>query len=325
MIVLKQLCEIVFLMKSLFQIAHSLYSYIGNKLKSSSYTVNYMIRFNNIFLSLICLIGTSFSSYSQYIPPDIEEMRQLHETNALKNRIPAPDGFKTVETPYHSFQNHLQNLLLKPEGSKVKYYDGRTKPAEGVYVAVVHGPIDNKDLHQCADAIIRLKAEFLYLLGRYDKINFNFTNGFNAEFSQWIQGKRIQVEGNRCKWVQSTTPSHNFNVFSQYLEIVYMYAGTRSLEKELVPTDIASIEIGDILIQGGSPGHAIIVVNKAINPENNETAVCFAQSYMPAQELQILVNPESDNSPWYFMDKNTTTIQTPEWTFKARDLKKFPE
>ena len=47
---------------------------------------------------------------------------------------------------------------------------------------------------------------------------------------------------------------------------------------------------------------------------------------MPAQETQILVNPKSENeSPWYFIDENTDVIKTPEWTFKASDLKRFPD
>jgi hypothetical protein len=47
----------------------------------------------------------------------------------------------------------------------------------------------------------------------------------------------------------------------------------------------------------------------------------LAQSYMPAQDIQILKNPnDSDISPWYsanFVDK----LLTPEWTFDTGDLK----
>ena len=204
-----------------------------------------------VFIILFSLLV--LSSTAQYIPPDIEKLEINSELNRLEKRFPPPEGFKQVETSHFSFQDHLQNLLLKPKGSLVKYFDGTTKPAEGVYVAVAEGSIGNKDLHQCADAIIRLRAEYLYILQKYDEIQFEFTNGFNADFSEWILGKRIKVEGNKCRWVQSAAPSHDYSVFSEYLEMVYMYAGTLSLERELVPTEINNIKIGDVFIQGGSP------------------------------------------------------------------------
>ncbi len=44
---------------------------------------------------------------------------------------------------------------------------------------------------------------------------------------------------------------------------------------------------------------------------------------MPAQETQILKNPnEEDISPWYSIDF-ANQLQTPEWTFSKDDLKRF--
>jgi hypothetical protein len=49
----------------------------------------------------------------------------------------------------------------------------------------------------------------------------------------------------------------------------------------------------------------------------------LAQSYMPAQELQILKNPNNAKmSPWYSEEFGETLI-TPEWTFKKAHLKRF--
>jgi hypothetical protein len=48
--------------------------------------------------------------------------------------------------------------------------------------------IGNKDLHQCADAVMRLRAEYLWNEERYDKIHFNFTNGFRVDYTKWIEG-----------------------------------------------------------------------------------------------------------------------------------------
>lgn len=45
----------------------------------------------------------------------------------------------------------------------------------------------------------------------------------------------------------------------------------------------------------------------------------LAQSYMPAQDIQILKG-ECEGSPW-FSANIEDIMQTPEWTFKVSDLK----
>ena len=103
------------------------------------------------------------------------------------------------------------------------------------------------------------------------------------------------------------------------------YAGTLSLAKELTSVPVTSMQIGDVLIQGGSPGHAVIVVDMAENPATGEKLYLLAQSYMPAQDIQVLVNlKERDKSPWYTL-KGEGSILTPEWGFTSVNLKRFKE
>ena len=102
-----------------------------------------------------------------------------------------------------------------------------------------------------------------------------------------------------------------------------MYAGTLSLEKELESSEISELKTGDIFIRGGSPGHAVIVVDMAFNPKTNEKIFLLAQSYMPAQELQVLKNPSDEKlSPWYSVNFGEE-LETPEWKFSKKHLKKF--
>ncbi len=79
------------------------------------------------------------------------------------------------------------------------------------------------------------------------------------------------------------------------------------------------MEIGDVFIQGGSPGHAVIVVDLVVNSTTGEKRFLLAQSYMPAQDIHVLKNPNSTDS-WYSMSE---VIETPEWTFRSSDLKRF--
>ena len=85
------------------------------------------------------------------------------------------------------------------------------------------------------------------------------------------------------------------------------------------------MQIGDVFIKGGFPGHAVIVVDMAINPKNNQKLMLLAQSYMPAQELQILLNPSisSNNKVCWYAINSLPTLETPEWTFKSSELKRF--
>jgi len=243
---------------------------------------------------------------------------------SLKTRISPPDGFSRTKESTKSFAEYLRNLPLKPHGAEVKLFDGRTKPNRNVYVAVVDMKIGKKDLHQCADAVMRLRAEYLWKQGLYEDIHFNLTNGFRVDYSEWMKGKRIAVNGNKTSWVEKAAPSNTYQTFWQYMELVFSYAGTLSLSKELAPVKLDDMEIGDVFIYGGSPGHAVLVVDIAQNPENNEKIFLLAQSYMPAQETQILNNPNNRAlSPWYSLDDIDDELKTPEWTFDVDELMRF--
>ena len=69
------------------------------------------------------------------------------------------------------------------------------KPSSDKYDGVLDVDIGNRDLHQCADAIMLLRAEYLYSKGAFTDIAFDFVSGFRAEYSKWMEGYRIKVNG----------------------------------------------------------------------------------------------------------------------------------
>jgi hypothetical protein len=240
----------------------------------------------------------------------------------IASRYKPPQGFERVDTSTNNFGQYLRGLPLKPSGQPVHYYNGSVKPMESVYLSVVDLPIGTKNLHQCADAIMRLRAEYLWRKGETEKIHFNFTNGFQVDYEKWLDGGRMQVSGNQTYWSMGAPRPNTYETFWKYMELIFNYAGTLSLEKELKPQMLSEIQIGDVFIQGGSPGHAIIVVDLCLNVSNGEKRALLAQSYMPAQEVQILRNPEAKQSSWFTVS-NITVLNTPEWTFYPEDLRKF--
>ena len=119
----------------------------------------------------------------------------------------------------------------------------------------------NRDLQQCADAVIRLRAEYLWKHKRYADIKFNFTSGFTAEYKKWAEGNRIKVNDNQVQWYASGKGvDYSYKTFRNYLDMVFMYAGTASLSRELPAVLYTSLQPGDVFIKGGSPGHAVIVM-----------------------------------------------------------------
>jgi Domain of unknown function (4846) len=258
------------------------------------------------------------------ILPDSKFINSKGKT--IKDRILVPEGFTRIIPSVNSFGEYLQYLPLKKNGSKVLLYNGEIKKPEDVYVAVLTVDVGNKDLQQCADAVMRLRAEYLFGKGRYDEIHFNFTNGFNAEYEKYAQGYRFYFKGNSVFWKKTKEKDYTYTTFKKYLEVVYTFAGSASLTKELQKVkSLDDIKIGDVFIKGGSPGHAVIVVDSAKSKVSDEVIFLLAQSYMPAQDIQILKNPEDESlSPWY-SNKIKDKLYTPEWDFKKTDLKRFKD
>jgi hypothetical protein len=99
--------------------------------------------------------------------------------------------------------------------------------------------------------------------------------------------------------------------------------GSASLSKQLKPVNsFSQIQPGDVLIRGGFPGHAVIVMDVAVNALGKKIYL-LAQSYMPAQDIHVLKNPmNTDLSPWYEVNEDNI-ITTPEYTFTQHELRRW--
>ncbi|HYE56150.1 MAG TPA: DUF4846 domain-containing protein [Chitinophagaceae bacterium] len=214
--------------------------------------------------------------------------------------IPVPDDYKRVPAASGSFASWLRKLPLK-QSRTVYLYNGMPKRNQTAQYCVLDIPTGREDLQQCADAVMRLRAEYLFEQERWNELVFRD----NAHKAYCYRGGR-QRSG-----------------FETYLRTVFAYCGTASLEKQLQPLrSLAAIQPGDVFIKGGFPGHAAIVVDVAINARG-EKIFLLAQGFMPAQDMHILKNPgDSGLSPWYKAVENQPVI-TPEWTFSPRELRRW--
>jgi len=241
---------------------------------------------------------------------------------SIASRIAPPDGHRRVRVTPGSFGQWLRHLPLKPAGAAVLLHDGRKKPHQDVHAAVIDIDVGQRDLQQCADAVMRLRAEYLFSMGRFENIHFRFTSGHEASYTRWRDDYRPTVRGSSVSWSRRADKNSSYGGFREYLKTVFAYAGTLSLSRELPPRNVSDMRIGDVFIRGGSPGHAVIVVDMAADAKG-QRAFLLAQSYMPAQDIHVLKNPADANlSPWYSLPRGTT-LHTPEWTFRTSDLAGF--
>lgn len=241
----------------------------------------------------VCDSGEPAPSSSRSIAgnPSINPFAKISE-------IPLPQGYYRISVEKNSFADWLRNLPLRKDKT-VYLYNGQKKANQGAQYAVIDISTGKKDLQQCADAVMRLRAEYLYQQQRWSEISFVDNNG---------RDYRLAAATDRA-------------TFEKYLEKVFNWCGTASLEKQLHPiSDPSRLLAGQVFVKGGYPGHAAIVVDVAIN-NLGEKIFLLANSYMPAQDIHVLLNPfDSSLSPWYSINKGDF-LHLPEWTFRLSQLR----
>jgi hypothetical protein len=236
----------------------------------------------------------------------------------LLERTPPPLEASRVST--QGFGAWLRALPTQPGRPPVHLHDGRKKGRQDVHALVLDLDVGTQDLQQCADAVIRLRAEYLWAAGRSDEVCFRFTSGHAAWWRDHAAGRRPRIQGQRVTLEQVAASDQSRGNFRRYLDLVFTYAGTRSLARELRRVKETEVQPGDVWLQTGSPGHAVLVVDVARSPER--TYLLLAQSYMPAQEVHVLKAP--DGGVWFEL-RPDQGLRTPEWDFGPRDLYRFED
>ncbi|MBC7866996.1 MAG: hypothetical protein H7X88_05625 [Gloeobacteraceae cyanobacterium ES-bin-316] len=211
--------------------------------------------------------------------------------------IALPAGFKRDLADSASFTYWLRKLRLKKDPT-VYLYDGSPKANQQAQYAVIDLSVGNKNLQQCADAVMRMRAEYLFSIKQFEAIRFIDNEGFSYNFQQ---------------------PYTHENLL-RYLQKVFGMCGTASLARQMKKINTEAMRAGDVWVRGGFPGHEVMVVDMASNTKG-EKIYLLAQSYMPAQDIHILKNPQnSHDDPWYYVSKENL-LETPEYIFKSTELK----
>lgn len=216
--------------------------------------------------------------------------------------IPVPFGYTRVEASPGSYAEYLRSLPLRKRGTKVNLYTG----GEANFQFLSTGVIDQDLLsnsEQCADATMRLRAEYLWQKGRYSEIRFRNVNG---NFMTYTGGSSRKA-------------------FETYMRNVYGWCSTYSVYHETTPRPILDVQPGDVLVyparSGHQYGHALIVVDVA--RKRSKVAIMCAEGNTPARDKHIVRNLNPLETPWFFFDGTESTLWVSVFHFDRNELRHY--
>lgn len=217
--------------------------------------------------------------------------------------IPTPEGFSRLNEK--GFTEYLRNLPLKGKGNKVKLYTGGNANYQILNYAVLDIPLLN-NWEQCADACIRLNAEYLYSNNQFDQIAYKDVNG-----------KLMRYSGGQSR-----------KGFEAYLKKVYGMASTYSLSKFLPERKLSDLKPGDVFVyparNNAKYGHAVIVVDVAVNEKTGERAFLLAEGNTPARNIHVLRNfLHPFSTPWFIVDGSETLLKLGPFLYHPNEIRHF--
>jgi hypothetical protein len=238
----------------------------------------------------------------------------LPPLRALEQRFAAPAGHSRVPLDPGTFGAWLRGLPVRLDRDRVLSHRGGEIAAPAA--AVVALDVGAGDLQQCADTVIRLHAEHLWSAGRGETAAYHLTNGDLWRFSDWVRGEILTAEGSRVTRSPGPPRAADHRSFRRWLQRLFVWAGTRSLATDSRPLPPGeAIRPGDLFLDPGGPGHAVLVLDVAV-PQSGPAVALLGQGFMPAQELHVLRGrgPGVLDGVWFTLPETPgETLATPSW------------
>ena len=241
------------------------------------------------------------------------------EGMTLETRFPAPIGYHRIAGKDSGYADYLRKLPLLADGSPVMLFNGELKEYQNGHVAVVDIDVGDRDLQQCADAAMRLRTEYLFHSNQHEKMVYHLTNRQELSWPKWKTGYRLKYLGNnKTEYKKVAGAGSSYETYRNWLYYLMMYGGVNSIMKfDATAIELEEIEPGDVF---ASTGHLIIIIDVVANDDGDKKFL-LAQSYMPAQQIEILKNPYDASTPWYSLEMVREVyaagnpFTTPEWQF----------
>lgn len=277
----------------------------------------------------VILVGTAQVARADALHvPDADQLARTRwlapdaQIRALGDAIAPPAGFHRIDLAAGSFGAWLRALPLRAAGAPVRSFRGDQlhDGSDPRVAAVAELDVGARDLQQCADSIMRLDAEWRFAAGHGEQITYPIGHGSSLAWPRWATGDRPRVaDDDRVTWTRRAKADASHAALRAYLDVVFTWAGTASLEDgaRRVPRDQA--RPGDFFVVGGHPGHAVLILDVAVDAAGHRRAL-IGQGFMPAQDFHVLAH---DGDPWFSLDD--ASVVTPFWTpFPWASLRRFP-
>ncbi len=242
--------------------------------------------------------------------------------NGTTGLLSGPDSLivhpEPLVYPPDSWPYFLQHLPRKD--GPVLDFKGNPVGNQEKHFEILTYDVGKSDLQQCADALMRIRAEYLFARKKYSAIGFHFNSGLFYSWSDYLKGIRpVFINQKQVLSLKAPPVEISHPALRNYLDIVYAYANTVSLCRELTST--TRLEPGTVIIYPGNPGHCCMIIDAAVHA-GTDTVYKIVEGYMPAQSIYILSNPyEPEWNPWYHLGKGD--ISTASCTFRTYYLRKF--
>ncbi len=277
-----------------------------------------------VILAALVFAAFQFKPVEQVVTAIVTKPSYINADGlTVKDRVKLPEDYKRIPYDSSSFQYYIRQLKLKPYGAKVINYDNQPYFYQLGHIGILDIDVPENGLQQCADALIRIRSEYLWKSNRKQDIGFEFTSGHYCSWSKYAEGYRPKINGNRVTFSKTARSDHSKANFYNYLNLIYTYSGTMSLNNELKSiTSIKNLRVGDMLIIGGFPGHVVMIAD-IIENSGGERLFLLIQGNTPAQSIHMLKNLEDTGiSPWYKLQLNSE-ISVPGFTFANSKFVRF--
>lgn len=221
----------------------------------------------------------------------------------IAEAFPPPEGAIRVEAD--AWGTWLQARPLADGDGPVKTWDGRVvgHPARVVELSLIGG-----HLQECADSLIRLRAE--WRKERNEPVMFHATSGDPMPWERWQKGERPYEHGRGLAWKPGTKGG-----WEAYLSRVYNWAGTISLKAYDTEPATDAPRPGDLLVDPGSPGHTVVLLDVA--KRGSETFVLVGEGFMPAQDFHVEIGPHQG---WWAWEPG---VMLPHWPLPGETHRRF--
>lgn len=131
----------------------------------------------NLLAGLLILFS-SCKDYSSAPAADLTAIKDMPagKLPATVNQIAALEGYNIKSDSENDFGAWLGSIPLKKDKT-VYLYNGEPKVNQAAQYAVLNISVGNQNLQQCADAVMRLRAEYFYSKNEYERIVFTDNAG----------------------------------------------------------------------------------------------------------------------------------------------------